>query len=141
MLETIKKFFDKAWKWIQALWEKHDDHLAEMVKNILPMVIEVTFERADLNGDEKRKVILDAILDGAEKEGRHIAKSMINEAIEVAVNRYNIQLGVNTVEKMDNALDAVTKAARDFTDGNLHLDGTEAEEAGVDISPDHTDSE
>jgi len=141
MLESIKNFFEKAWKWIQALWDKHDDHLLEMVKNILPMVIEVTFERNDLTGDEKKKAILDAILDGAEKEGRHIAKSMINEAIEVAVNRYNIQLGKNTVEKMDNALDAVAKAARDFTDGTLRLDGTEAEDAGLDIGPDHTDAE
>ena len=141
MLESIKNFFEKTWKWIQALWDKHDDHLKEMVKNILPMVIEVTFERADLSGDEKKKAILDAILDGAEKEGRHIAKSMINEAIEVAVNRYNIQLGKNTIEKMDNALDAVAKAAREFTDGTLRLDGTEAEDAGLDIGPDHTDAE
>lgn len=139
VLESIKNFFAKAWKWIQALWDKHDDHLMEMVENILPMVIEVTFERNDLKGDEKRKAILDAILDGAEKEGRHIATSMINEAIEVAVNRYNIQLGRVTAEKMDAAVDAVAKAARDFSDGTLRLDGTEAEDAGLDISPDHED--
>ena len=141
VLDAIKNFFAKAWKFVQAMWEKHDDHLAEMVKNILPMVIEVTFERHDLSGDEKRKAIVDAILDGAEKEGRHIATSMINEAIEVAVNRYNIQLGKITADKMDNAVDAVAKAARDFADGKLRLDGTEAEDAGLDIGPDHTDPE
>jgi len=141
VLESIKSFFAKAFKWVVALWDKHDDHLMEMVENILPMVIEVTFERNDLSGDEKRKAIVDAILDGAEKEGRHIATSMINEAVEVAANRYNIQLGRITADKMDNAVDAVAKAARDFTDGKLRLDGTEAEDAGLDISPDHTDAE
>ena len=141
MLESIKSFFAKAWKWVQAVWDKHDDHLMEMVENILPMVIEVTFERNDLSGDEKRKAIIDAILDGAEKEGRHIATSMINEAVEVAVNRYNIQLGTVTIEKMDAAVDAVAKAARDFADGTLRLDGTEAEYAGIDISADTTDTE
>lgn len=141
VLESIKSFFAKAFKWVQALWDKHDDHLMEMVQNILPMVIEVTFERTDLSGDEKRKAILDAILDGAEKEGRHIATSMINEAIEVAANRYNIQLGRITADKMDNAVDAVAKAAREFADGTLRLDGTEAEDAGLDISADTTDAE
>jgi hypothetical protein len=141
MLESIKSFFAKAFKWVQALWDKHDDHLMEMVENILPMVIEVTFERNDLNGDEKRKAIVDAILDGAEKEGRHIATSMINEAVEIAANRYNIQLGRITTDKMDNAVDAVAKAARDFADGALRLDGTEAEDAGLDISADTTDAE
>ena len=141
VLESIKSFFAKAFKWVSALWDKHDDHLMEMVENILPMVIEVTFERNDLSGDEKRKAIADAILDGAEKEGRHIATSMINEAIEVAANRYNIQLGRITADKMDNAVDAVAKAARDFADGSLRLDGTEAEDAGIDISADTTDAE
>jgi len=141
VLESIKSFFAKAFKWVSALWDKHDDHLMEMVSNILPMVIEVTFERNDLSGDEKRKAILDAVLDGAEKEGRHIATSMINEAIEVAANRYNIQLGRITADKMDNAVDAVAKAARDFADGTLRLDGTEAEDAGIDISADTTDTE
>ena len=141
MLESIKNFFAKAFKWVVALWDKHDDHLMEMVENILPMVIEVTFERNDLSGDEKRKAIVDAILDGAEKEGRHIATSMINEAVEIAANRYNIQLGRITIAKMDNAVDAVAKAARDFADGTLRLDGTEAEDAGLDISADTTDAE
>ncbi len=141
MLEAIKSFFAKAFKWVQALWDKHDDHLMEMVQNILPMVIEVTFERNDLSGDEKRRAIVDAILDGAEKEGRHIATSMINEAVEIAANRYNIQLGRITLDKMDNAVDAVAKAARDFADGTLRLDGTEAEDAGLDISADTTDAE
>ena len=141
VLEAIKNFFSRAWKYIQAMWDKHDEHLKDMVENILPMVIEVTFERNDLSGDEKRKAIVDAILDGAEKEGRHIATSMINEAVEVAANRYNIQLGRVTADKMDNAVDAVAKAARDFADGTLRLDGTEAEDAGLDISSDQTDAE
>lgn len=141
MLEAIKNFFAGAWDWIQALCAKHDDHLKEMVKNILPMVIEVTFKRKDLSGNEKRKAIVDAILDGAEKEGREIATSMINEAIEIAANRYNIQIGKLTIDKMDNAVDAVAKAARDFTNGTLRLDGTEAEDAGIDIGPDHSEPE
>jgi hypothetical protein len=141
MLEAIKSFFERAWKFIQALWEKHDEHLLEMVTNILPMVIEVTFARPALDGAEKRKVIIDAILDGAEKEGKEIATSMINEALEVAVNRYNIQLGKITADKMDNAVDAVAKAARDFANGKLILEGTEAEDAGLDIGPDHTSPE
>ncbi len=136
MLEAIKKYFSRAWDWIKALWDKHDDHLLEMVKNILPMVIDVTFNRRELAGDEKRKLILDAVLDGAEKEGKHIAISMVNEAIEIAVNRYGIQLGIVTVSKMDNAVDAVAKAARNFANGTLDLSGTEAEDAGVDIGPD-----
>ena len=74
------------------------------------MVIEVTFKRTDLSGSDKRKVILDAILDASEKEGRHIATSMINEAVEIAVNRYNIQLGIITPEKMENVRNSRTKA-------------------------------
>ncbi len=31
VLESIKSFFAKAFKWVTALWDKHDDHLMEMV--------------------------------------------------------------------------------------------------------------
>ncbi len=83
MWKKIKEFFEKAWKWIEALWEKHDEVLEEMVSAILPMVIDVAF-RNDLSGEEKKKAIVDAIVDNAEGAADTISSSMLNEAIEVA---------------------------------------------------------
>jgi len=133
MWKKIKEFFEKAWKWIEALWEKHDEVLEEMVSAILPMVIDVAF-RNDLNGEDKKKAIVDAILDNAEGAAGKISTSMLNEAIEVAANRYNIQIGKLTVDKIDGAREAALKAARDFADNKLEIKGTEAEEAGISLS-------
>ena len=133
MFDSIKEFFARAWEWIQAVWAKHDDELGKMVEAILPMVVAVTF-REDLKGFQKRQVIFDAILDGAEMAASKISSSVINEAIEIAANRYNIQLGKLTVDKLDNAKDAVLKAGRDFSNGKLDLTGTEAEDAGVSLT-------
>ncbi len=130
MFKKIREFFEKAWKWIQAVWDKHDDHLAEIVSAVLPMVISVAF-RNDLSGEEKKRAIIDAIIDNAEAEVAEISTSLLNEAIEVAANKYNIQIGKTTVEKMDAALDAALKAGRDFADRKLEITGTEAEDAGL----------
>lgn len=127
MFKKIKEFFENTWKWIQAVWDKHDEHIEEMVSAILPMVIEVTF-RNDLSGEEKRKAIVDAIIDNAEKEADEISSSLLNEAIEIAANKYNIQIGKTTLDKMDAARDAALKAARDFADKKLKITGKEAEE-------------
>ncbi len=133
MFKKIREFFEKAWKWIQALWDKHDEQLEEMVQALLPMVINVAF-RSDLTGEEKRNIIVDAVVDNAEVVGDHIATSMLNEAIEIAVNKYNIQIGTLTKEKMDKALDAAVKAGRDFADKKLNLTGDEAENAGIRVN-------
>lgn len=133
MFKKIREFFERAWKWIQALWDKHDDQLEDMVEALLPMVINVAF-RADLTGDEKRNIIVDAIVDNAEVAGNKIATSMLNEAIEIAANKYNIQIGKLTKEKMDKALDAAVKAGRDFANDKLHLTGDEAENAGLKVT-------
>ena len=133
MWKKITEFFRKAFTWIEALWEKHDEVLEEMVSAVLPMVINVAF-RNDLSGDDKKKAIIDAIVDGAEKAADEISTSMLNEAIEIAANRYNIQIGKLTVDKMDAARDAALKASRDFADKTLKIAGTEAEEAGVSLS-------
>lgn len=130
MFKKIKEFFESAWKWIQAVWDKHDDHLAEMVVAILPIVISVAF-RNDLSGEEKKKAIVDAIVDNAEAELSEISTSLLNEAIEVAANKYNIQIGKTTVEKLDAAREAVLKASRDFANRKLKIVGTEAEDAGI----------
>jgi hypothetical protein len=130
MFKRIKEFFEKAWKWIQAVWDKHDDHLVEMVAAVLPMVIKVAF-RNDLSGEEKKRVIVDAIIDNAQAEAAEISTSLINEAIEVAANKYNIQIGKTTVDKLDAARDAVLKASRDFANKQLKIEGTEAEDAGL----------
>lgn len=130
MFDKIRKFFAKAWKWIEALWDKHDDYLEEMVASLLPMVIDVTF-RTDLSGTEKRKAIVDAVMDNAEAAAHEISESMLNEAIEVAANRYNIQIGKTTIAKIQNAKDAAMAAGRDYADGKLSLTGNEAEEAGI----------
>lgn len=132
-MKGIKEFFSRAWDWIQALWEKHDDQLEKMVTAILPMVIDVSF-RTDLTGEQKRKAVVDAILDNAEKEAGAIATSMLNEAIEIAANKYNIQIGKLTVEKIDNAAEAALKAGRDYANDKLKLAGTESESAGVVLS-------
>lgn len=133
MWEKIKAFFNKVWDWIEALWKKHDEYLEDMVEAVLPMVIDLAF-RNDLSGDQKRKAIVDAVLDGAEVSADKISKSMLNEAIEIAANRYNIQIGKTTVEKIDNARDAAVKTGRKFANGELKLQGTEAEEAGITLS-------
>jgi len=128
--KKMRDFFSKAWDWIQALWKRHDDHLEEMVKAILPMVISVAF-RHDLSSKDKRDVILDAIIDNAEAEASEISSGIIGEAIEIAANKYNIQIGKTTIENMDASLAAAQKAARDFADKKLNLTGTEAEDAGL----------
>ncbi len=133
MWKKIKDFFEQAWKWIEALWEKHDEVLQEMVAAVLPMVIEVAF-RNDLSGEQKKKAIIDAIMDNAEVAADRISTSMLNEAIEVAANRYNIQIGKLTVAKIDAALDATLAAARVFADNKLNIQGDEADKAGITLS-------
>ena len=100
MFGKLKEYLDKVWGWIQAVWAKHDEQLEDMVSALLPIVANLAL-RSDLSGEEKRKAVLDAVLDNAEAAASDVATSMINEAIEVAANRYNIQLGRMTVEKMD----------------------------------------
>ena len=136
MFEKLKAFFANAWKWIQAMWEKHDQELEKMVTAVLPMVISVAF-RPDLDGESKRKVILDAIVDNAETTAKTMATSMINEAIEIAANRYNIQIGKLTKEHIDAAKDAALKASRDFANDKLDLSGDEADKLGVILSNDN----
>ncbi len=130
MFKKIKEFFDSAWKWIQAVWDKHDEHLEEMVSALLPMVIDVAF-RNDLSGEEKKKAILDAVVDNAKAEAAEISTGLLNEAIEIAANKYNIQIGKTTVDKMDAALDAALKAGEDFANKTLKIEGNEAENAGI----------
>lgn len=130
MWKKIKDFFRKAWDWIEALWEKHDDMLEEMVSAVLPMVIDVAF-RSDLTGEQKKKAIVDAIVDNAEVAAATVSHSMLNEAIEVAAARYNIQIGKLTADRMDASRDAALKAARDFANKKLKIEGKEAEEAGI----------
>ena len=133
MWKKIKEFFKKAWEWIEAVWEKHDDILEEMVAAVLPMVIDVAF-RNDLSGEQKRKAIIDAIVDNAEVAAHRISSSMLNEAVEIAASRYNIQIGKLTVDKMDAARDAALKASRDFANDQLKISGDEAEKAGISSS-------
>ena len=56
---------------------------------------------------------------------------LLNEAVEIAANRYNIQIGKQTVQSIDAARDAALKAARDFANGKLAIAGDEAEKAGI----------
>ncbi len=133
MWKKVREYFKKAWGWIEAVWEKHDDILEEMVSAILPMVIAVAF-RNDLSGEQKRKAIIDAIVDNAEVAAHKISSSMLNEAVEIAASRYNIQIGKLTVDKMDAARDAALKASRDFANEQLKIAGDEAEKAGITLS-------
>lgn len=130
MFKKLREWFSKAWDWIQALWDKHDEHLEAMVQALLPMVIDVAF-RNDLDGDQKRKVIVDAVLDNAGELADKVSTSMLNEAVEIAANKYNIQIGKLTVDKIDAAREAALDAGRRFANGELKLTGTEAEDAGV----------
>jgi hypothetical protein len=133
MLDKVKEFFKKAWQWIQALWDKHDEMLGEMVAAVLPMVINVAF-RNDLSGEQKRKVIVDAIIDNAEATAGTVSHSLLNEAVELAAARYNIQIGQLTVDRMQASRNAALKAGRDFANNTLKLSGTEAEDAGVSLT-------
>lgn len=123
MLKNIQEFFDKAWDWIKALWKKHDEALEGMVKSVLPMVISLA-QRSDLTGEEKKKLILEAVVSKAGESANLVAKSMVNEAVEIAVNRYGIQVGTLTKEKIDTTIDSVLKAGQEFVNGKLQLDGT-----------------
>lgn len=129
-MSKIGDWFQQAWKWVTALWEKHDDSVIEMVQAVLPLVIDVAL-RTDLTGDQKRKVVVDAILDNAGRAAGSISSSLLNEAVEVAVNKYHIQIGKLTIDKIDAAREAALKAGRDFANGKLKITGNEAETAGV----------
>lgn len=132
MLKNIEDFFSKAWDWIKALWKKHDEALEDMVKAVLPMVINLA-QRTDLTGEQKKDLILKAVVTKADEAANLVAKSMVNEAVEIAVNRYNIQVGVLTKEKIDTTIDSVLKAGREYVTGKLALE----EEASVNVSPDN----
>jgi hypothetical protein len=120
MWKKIREFFEGAWKWVQAVWDRHDEVLIEMVTAVLPMVIEMAF-RNDLSGEEKKDAIIKAILDNADTAADTISTSMLNEAIEVAANRYNINIGKLTVEQMEASREAALKAARDFAERKLKI--------------------
>lgn len=130
---SIKNFFERAWKWVQALFDKYDDEIQKMGEALLPLVVDVAF-RPELSGADKKKIVADAVLDAAEKLGKNVSASMINEAIEVAANRYNIQIGKTTKDNMDATMTAVLEAARKHADGALKLTGKEADDAGVVLS-------
>lgn len=130
--DKLKEWFEGAWKWVVALWDKHDDALGDMVQAVLPMVIEVAF-RPDLSGEQKKKAIVDAVLDSAGEYADGVSKAMLNEAIEIAANKYHIQIGKLTLEKIDMSRTAALAAGREFANGQLKLKGTEAEEAGVKV--------
>jgi hypothetical protein len=130
MFGKIKNFFKKAWEWAEALWEKHDEMMEEMVTAVLPMVIDVAF-RTDLSGDQKKKAIVDAIIDNAQVSADNVSHSLLNEAVEVAAAKYNIQIGKLTLDKMNASREAALQAARDFANKKLKISGTEAEAAGV----------
>lgn len=134
LLEKLKVWLAGAWKWIEALWDRHDEYLAEMVQAVLPMVIDMAF-RNDLSGEQKRKAIVDAIIDNAEAKADEISVSMLNEAIELAANKYNIQIGKITVDSMNLSREAVLKAGRDFANKKLKIVGDEAEKAGTVADP------
>ena len=133
MLKKIKEFFRRAWDWIEALWDRHDEMLEEMVKAVLPMVINVAFDK-ELTGEQKKKAIVDTVVDNAEVAANLISRSVLNEAVEIAAARYNIQIGQLTIERMDAAREAALKAARDFANQKLEITGEEAEDAGI-ITP------
>jgi hypothetical protein len=130
MFGKIKNFFKKAWEWAEALWEKHDEMMEDMVTAVLPMVIDVAF-RTDLNGDQKKKAIVDAIIDNAHLSAANVSHSLLNEAVEVAAAKYNIQIGKLTLDKMEASRQAALQAARDFANKKLQISGKEAEAAGV----------
>jgi len=128
MLKNIEEFFGKAWDWIKALWKKHDEALEDMVKAVLPMVINLA-QRSDLTGDQKKQLIMAAVVSKAGESANLVAKSMVNEAVEIAVNRYGIQVGTLTKEKIDATIDSVLKAGRQFVNGKLQLDGSEVNDS------------
>jgi hypothetical protein len=132
VFDNLKTWFAGAWKWIEALWDKHDKALGDMVQAVLPMVIAVAF-RSELSGEQKKKAIVDAILDSAGQYANGVSKSMLNEAIEIAANKYNIQIGKLTIDKIDMSRTAVLAAGREFANGQLQIKGTEAEDAGVKV--------
>jgi broad-specificity NMP kinase len=122
MFGKIKDFFSGAVRWVKDLLARHDGHLQQMASSLVPLIAELAL-RSDLSGEEKRKLLASKIVENAEAEARDIGTSMINEAIEMATNRYNIEVGKLTKEKMDSALEAVLKAGRDYANEKLKLDG------------------
>ena len=120
MFGKIKDFFSSTFRWVKDLIARHDGHLEQMVASLVPMITELAL-RSDLSGEEKRKLLIKTIVDNAEAEGREIGTSMINEAVEIAANKFSIEAGKLTKEKMDAALEAVLKAGRDYANNKLKL--------------------
>ena len=122
--------FSKVWGWFKSIWQKHDSQVAAMAKALLPLVVAVA-RRSDLTGEQKRRAVLDAVLDSGEVVAEEIATSVLNEALEVAANRYKIEIGALTPEKIDKTAKSVVAAGRALADKQFDLQGDEAEEAGL----------
>jgi hypothetical protein len=131
-MSKLQDWLGSAWKWITALWAKHDEDVLDMAQAIMPIVINMAF-RTDLTGEQKKKAVVDAVLDNAGALAAAASSSMINEAVEIALNKYNIQIGKTTIEKIDAARNVVLKAGRDYANGKLKITGDEAEKAGIPI--------
>jgi len=124
ILEGLFQGAQNALQWIQALWTKHDDEVGKMVEAVLPIVIDVA-TRPDLSGSEKRDAVVDIVV-GTATGGLGIngfATSLLNEAIEIAVNKYNIQTGEITKDNMDITLAAIIKAGAAYATNLLGVDG------------------
>lgn len=132
VLSSIKGGLSRAFSFFKSLLAKHDKELENMAKALLPIVVNVG-GRTDLSGDQKKKVIVDAVLDKAGAAATTISKSLLNEAIEVAANRYNISVGKTTEEKIDNTAAAVVAAGVKLANEKFGLKGDEAENAGVSL--------
>lgn len=122
----------KVWGWVSALWKKKEGKVQEMAKALLPIVASVAL-RQDLTGEQKKKAVIDAVLDSSQAVAEDLAKSVLNEAIEVAANQYKIQVGSLTEEKIEKTAKAAVDAGRAFVDKQLELKGTEAQDAGVSL--------
>jgi len=127
---SITTLLEGAWSWVKALWAKYDVDVEKMAEHLLPIVISVA-QRTDLTGPQKRDAILAAVLDSATTTATSISQSMVNQAIEVATNKYNIQVGKTTVDQMDATLSAVMEAARKHAAGALNLPSTQATQANA----------
>jgi hypothetical protein len=86
MWDAIKLYMSKIWTIIKPTVMAF---LSQAGKQVLDIAMEIVTDlaKSDLSSDDKRKAAFDAIKDKLEAEGKVVGNSLINLAIELAVQR------------------------------------------------------
>lgn len=86
MWEAIKLYMSKIWAIIKPTVMAF---LSQAGKQVLDLAMEIVTDlaKSDLSSDDKRKAAFDAIKTRLQEDGKVVGNSLINLAIELAVQR------------------------------------------------------